>query len=607
MRELSVSDLRDMFEEAEQTTQSARDESERARDYVDGKQLTDAELEILRKRGQPAIVINRIRRKIEWLKGLEVKQRTDPRAFPRNPQHEQGAEAATDALRYVADNTEWDKHRSRVWENMLVEGYGGVEVLHRQNRKGEVEIVINHYPWDRLFYDPHSRRHDFSDARYLGAVVWMDKAEVLEEFPDAKNDIEAMAAEETGTETYDDRPRYGLWYDRRRSRVRVCLVWYKQGGEWHWCRFVRDIKLESGESPYVDQDGDSVCPLIMESAYVGRNNDRYGIVRDMFGPQDEVNKRRSKALHALNTNQIIYTEGMVADRAEMLREVAKPDGAIEIAADPDGRFDIRTNGELAMGQFQLLQEAKMEIDLMGANSALEGEGGESQSGRAVLAKQQGGMIEIASLMDRLHDFTNRVYRAMWDRIKQYWTEEKWVRVTDDERNVRFVGLNRPVTMQERLGQLDPQQVQMIAQRLQLVPGDPRLQATVDVENPVEQIEVDIVIEEVPDRVTLQGEAFEALLKYAQQGAIPPQVLIEADPGLPASKKEKLLQQLQEQQQMAMQQPNPEMLKLQHEMETDRAELRIKAQDDAARHAIEAAKVDIDRKELVLKATRPQAM
>jgi len=82
MKEMTVSALRDMFEESEQTTQAARDESERARDYADGKQLTDAELEELRKRGQPVIIINRVRRKIEWLKGLEVKQRTDPRAFP---------------------------------------------------------------------------------------------------------------------------------------------------------------------------------------------------------------------------------------------------------------------------------------------------------------------------------------------------------------------------------------------------------------------------------------------------------------------------------------------------------------------------------------------
>jgi hypothetical protein len=203
------------------------------------------------------------------------------------------------------------------------------------------------------------------------------------------------------------------------------------------------------------------------------------------------------------------------------------------------------------------------------------------------------MIEIASLMDRLHDFTNRVYRAMWDRVRQFWNEERWVRVTDDERNVRFVGLNRPVTLQEKLGQLPPEQVQMAAQRLLLRPNDPRLGMVVDVENRVEEIEVDIVIEEVPDRVTLQGEAFEALLKYAQQGAIPPEVLIEADPGLPASKKEKLLEQLEQQRQQAMQQPNPEAQKMQMEMQRDQARLQLEGQKFQSEQQLRQAEMQIE--------------
>ena len=92
-----------MFQAAEDATIDGRKESERARDYVDGKQLTTAERAELESRGQPPVVINRVRRKVEWLKGLEIKQRTDPRAFPRTPQHQQDAESITDAIRFVCD------------------------------------------------------------------------------------------------------------------------------------------------------------------------------------------------------------------------------------------------------------------------------------------------------------------------------------------------------------------------------------------------------------------------------------------------------------------------------------------------------------------------
>lgn len=573
-----VASLVQKFEEAEQVTYEARKEAERARDYVDGKQLTEAEVEALKKRGQPVIIINRIRRKIAWLKGLEIKQRTDPKAFPREPGDEQAAEAATDALRFVADNTRFDRKKTAVWENMLVEGFGGLEIIHRVKRSSfmnttalsapDVEIIVNHYPWDRLFYDPYSREHDFSDARYLGAVVWVDKDELIEQYPDKKAVIEGMQTEAEAAmhDTYDDRPRHGLWYDTKRNRIRTVLMWYRRGDVWSWCKFVQKDKLEGGESPYTDEYGESVCPLLMQSLYVGRDNDRYGVVRDMFGPQDEVNKRRSKALHLMTMRQVRVSPGSSQSRAEISRELAKPDGIVE--ADKD-EFEVLPTNDMAAGHVNLLQEAKNEIDLMGANAALEGETGESQSGRAVLARQQGGMIEIAPEMDELRDFTQRCFEAMWQRIKQFWTAEKWVRVTDDERNVRFAAMNRPITFGEQLGQLPPEQIQAVAMQMGLRRNDPRLMAVVDVENDITRMGVDIIIEESPDRITLAGETFEALLKYGQ--VIPPDVLIEADPTMPASKKEKLLEMMQQrqpspQEQAALQQQQLEAGKTQAEIQ-----------------------------------------
>ena len=571
---LDVASLVNMFEEAETATYDARQESERARDYVDGKQLTDEEIEALRKRKQPAIIINRVRRKVAWLRGIEIKQRTDPRAYPREPGDEQAAEAATDALRFVADNTNFDRKKSAVWENMLVEGFGGLEIIHKVKKqpamnvmaRPDVEIVVNAYPWNRLFYDPYSRMHDFSDARYIGAVVWMDKGELLEQYPDKKSLIEQMETESKSVDTYDDVPRHGLWYDSKRNRVRTVLMWHKSGDVWQWCKFIQKDKLDSGESPYVDEDGESVCPLIMQSLYVGRENDRYGVVRDMFGPQDEVNKRRSKALHLSSVRQARVSPASPQNRQDLSRELAKPDGIIE--ADKD-EFEILPTGDFAAAQFSLLQEAKSEIDMLGANSALEGETGSSTSGRAVLARQQGGMIEIAPELDELRDFTQRCFEAFWMRIKQFWTAEKWVRITDDDRNVKFASLNRQITFGEKLGQMPPQQIQAIAMQIGLRPNDQRLMQVIDVENDVTKMMVDIIIEESPDRITLAGETFEALMKYGQ--IIPPDVLIEADPTMPASKKEKLLEM------MKQRQPSPqEQMQMQLQAANSQADTQNKA-------------------------------
>ena len=48
------------FEDSASSSDSARTEAERARDYYDGKQLTSEEMSELKKRQQPPVVFNRI-------------------------------------------------------------------------------------------------------------------------------------------------------------------------------------------------------------------------------------------------------------------------------------------------------------------------------------------------------------------------------------------------------------------------------------------------------------------------------------------------------------------------------------------------------------------
>jgi len=546
-----------MFERAAELCSEETDLAARCRDYYDGKQLTEAETAELARRKQPPVVFNRIRRKVDWLRGLEMQSRTDPRAYPRTPQHQQGADAITDALRYVADNVDLDRKASAAWADMLINGFGAIEVTHSGGPSPDV--VINTYPYNRVFHDPYSSAVDFSDARYLGAVIWGDVDDLKLEYPgeDAAARIDASVGKVSGvTQTFDDVPAWRVWGDRDRQRVRVVLLWRRDGGVWKWCKFVYGGVLDSGESPYIDEDGQSICPLMLQAAYIDRDGVHYGVIRDMLDTQDEINKRRSKLLHQLNTRQTMGLKGALGSVAALKAELAKPDGHVEI----DGElalgarelgmkpFDLLSNADQTAGQFNLLQEAKAELDLMGANSGLAGKDQTGQSGRAIMARQQGGLIEIAPLTDAFSDFKRRIYRRAWGVIKQFWRDERWVRVTDDERNVRFVGFNRPVTLGEQLGQMHPDMMAEAAMRMGIGPGDPRLGMQVGTENPVDEIDVDILIEEAPDTVTLDTETFQQVVNIATSvpGSVPPEVLIELAPGLKRDVKDKILKRLEEQ-------------------------------------------------------------
>lgn len=518
------------YEDSVSATVTSRQAAERDRDYYDNKQWTPEEVRKLEERGQAAIVINRIKPKIDFLLGTERQTRTDPHAFPRTPDDDESAEAATDALRYVADCNDFDQTRSETFENILIEGTGASVVEYVGNK---VKIVWT--PWDRFFHDPHSRKRDFSDAVYTGIVTWMDQAQVKAKWPDGGAEVWTATTDPETSTTFGDRPK-SIWLDSNRTRIRIVEMYYLDGDTWMRAVYTAGGWLDKpAQSAYVDEDGQPVNPICAISAHVDRDNNRYGVVRQLVGVQDEINKRRSKALHLISSRQIVAERGAVDDIARAKKELAKPDGFIEVT--PGMRFDPVETADMASGNMALLQEAKQEIDAVGANAALQGKQEGQQSGRALQSRQQSGLVELGPVFDSLRHWQRLVHRQVWYRIKQYWKEPMWVRVTDDEQSPKYVGLNQPMLTGdlelERLKKKrDPRarQLEQIWGQVKQSPdpmmaaqqaGIPQQFLQQTVQNDVGRMDMDIIIAEAPDTVNLQGEQFEQLTQMYQASLASP--------------------------------------------------------------------------------------
>ena len=161
--------LKRYFTEAASLTQIARTNSLTAIDYYDSDQFTPKELKTLDDRGQPAIVVNRIKPAINGIIGVTEKARADPRCWPRNPGDEDQADAATDVLRYIADYNRFKRLRGDCFRDMLVPGSMAALI----GVDGDKQVTITQVRWEEFFYDPRARRNDFKDARYLGVAKWM--------------------------------------------------------------------------------------------------------------------------------------------------------------------------------------------------------------------------------------------------------------------------------------------------------------------------------------------------------------------------------------------------------------------------------------------------
>jgi hypothetical protein len=522
--------FRKHFEDFINITEDERVRAEKRRDYRDLKQWTAAQTADIERRGQAAIVFDHFGKKVDGLVGLEVTRRSDPKAYPVNPADEKASKVITDALRYVEANTNFDEKSSEVFEDKIVEGYGGVSVG-VEEKNGEFVITVDQVPWDRIYFDPHGRERDFSDCSFFGITLWKYVDEVVRMFPDKEEDIRNLSgANYFEDETFEDRPRD--WVDASRDRVRLNQEYFlDEKGVWTEVFYSGNLILRDPKpSPYEDEDGNPTNPIVLESDFLDRDNNRYGYSQRLVDVQDEINHRRSKALFMLSSKTVVAERGAFLDksREQVLSEMRKGMSFLEIQK--GAQVDIDSQQEFGQSQLAFYQDALNAVDSVGVNPELAGRTDTAISGRAFLARQQGGMTELARIFSRHNNWKKRVYNQIWLRVRQYWTEEKWMRVTDDENAMKFVGINVPVTRVEKeleqqsgmdinkLREINRDQVDQAIQ--QTIAENPAMGEVVETRNDVKKLNMDIVIEEAPDTATLQQEEFETLAQLAGSRADP---------------------------------------------------------------------------------------
>src|SRR5271165_34790 len=482
------------------------------RHYYHGAHWTAEEIRMLKKRRQPVVTYNRINRKIDGIVGLVEKLRADPKAFPRNPRNAAGADVATQSIRFVLDSIDWKTLEHNSTERCAIEGIGGIEFKLSEGDHGDPDIAADYFFGEDWFYDPRSRRPDFSDARYHGIAKWLDIEAAIELFPDKEQDIRDSMDSGFDLTTHSDQEYKWVYTNER--RIRMVEHWYRHKNNWYWCFYVANLVLAQGVSPFLDEHKRSVSRFIAWSAAVDHDGDRYGFVRNLKGPQDEINQRRSKGLHLANTRRIIMEKGAVDDVETMRREWARPDGIIEV--NPNYSDKIKPDdlaGVDLKNQLDFLNEAKNEIDsFANVNPALLAAGDPSEhSGVAIDLMQRAGLAELSKFLLYHRSWKMRCYRFIWNTVQQFWTGERWLRITDDQNVQSFVQLN--------------------GVGIDRNPQSPNF-GRPSIVNDVGALDVDIIMDEGPDTASMMQDAY-MLIK--DDPTIPPLVKFELMPVQEATK------------------------------------------------------------------------
>jgi hypothetical protein len=260
---------------------------------------------------------------------------------------------------------------------------------------------------------------------------------------------------------------------------------------------------------------------VLEASDWDHDGDRYGFCRNLKGPQDELNQRRSKALFMSNVTRLIAQKGAVDNVETARREYARPDGYVEYnqgfqKPEPDDK-----TADLSQ-QLALMQDARSEIDTFAnINPAILGQNlgqdaPDEHSGVAINLLQKAGIAELGAFLRNYRDWKKRVYRAVWNVVHRTWAAERWIRITDNDGLARFIQING-----------------MESDAF----GEPVII------NAIGQLNVEMTLDEGPDEANLMQDAYDVLKQYPP-GAIPPQVLLELSP-LSSKMKQRVLQLMQQ--------------------------------------------------------------
>ena len=174
----------------------------------------------------------------------------------------------------------------------------------------------------------------------------------------------------------------------------------------------------------------------------------------------------------------------VSDIERARTEWARPDGVVVTnARTPDEGVKADDQQFDFTGQLKLMDNAVSELDNYGPNQALVGDM-QNQSGRAIQLLQQAGMAELGPYILGYKGWKIRVYRALFNAVKEYWTAPRYIRVMDIAENTQPVQINatqiNPMTGM-------PQKVNFI--------GD---------------LDVDIIMDEGQDTINAQQDVYETL-------------------------------------------------------------------------------------------------
>lgn len=523
--------------------------------FFAGQQWEQTDLNALQLQKRPAMTINKILSTVSTILGEQIGNRSEVLFRPASGAPQETADALTKVWMQIAQNNQLPWVRSDVFADGIIRsrGFFDVRLDFTDSMKGEVRITQENSK--NVLIDPDGEEYDPDSWADVIKTKWLTPADIEILYSKEDADIFRSKAESSFPYAYDSIERvrdrfagpnissshYGIIDTtevRRNVRVierqyrkldtrnhfvdvetgdmrpvpegwdrdKISAVLAKAGGNVsvikkqskriRWTVSADNVVLHDDWSPYKHL---TVVPYFPHFRY----GNTIGVVENLLGPQEILNKVSSQELHIVNTTANsgwkVRAGALKNMSVEELEQTGATTGLVLELDDINNAEKIQPN-QTPSGLDRISAKSEDYIKSISAVSdSMQGFDREDVAAKAIAYKTQRGSVNMTKVLDNLERTDWILARNVLDLVQEFYTEERIMNITHDD-----------VTKE--------------AETLEINKEDPE---TGEITNDLTLGEYSIVITSQPFRATLEDSQFEQAMDLREAGVqIPDSVLVE---------------------------------------------------------------------------------
>lgn len=455
----NIQDLRDSFKVGYEAFESSRNEANDVWDLYHNRQYTTEQLSVLQNRGQPAETFNVIKMFARMLVGYYSTVVNTVVASPVNPRDIDNATLMNDTINAAFADNRFDILGDQIKLGGLVSGVLACETTvedtgFRDAFGRPINRVNYEYINDSEFvFDPSSTRDDYEDASFLHRFKWITEDEVTRIYGKYKKDQLVAYQNFLNIDEADFDFNYGYeytgYYRVFNNYLVVHTVMVDEKGKRWSCHWSDNIMLSKVEIT----DQQTKWPYRIQFLHSSNTTEYYGIFREVIESQRAIDQALIKLQLMVNSEKAFVQEDAIDNLEDFVTEFNRVNAVIQVKSLNGIKIEQMTRE--IMDQYTIIDKSLDRIQrVLGINDSFLGMAYASDSGRKVKLQQNASIMSLRYVTARIESFYRSLGEDSAKLIRQYYTANQILMVSDEVVGQRWVELNKPMT--QFSGQFDDQ-------------------------------------------------------------------------------------------------------------------------------------------------------